>query len=113
MFVLPATPRIKGTAHVAIKPGTRFKLRLYISGEGPNSLKAQANLQAICNAHFDGMYDIEVVDLLVEPLRGLSDRIRMTPTLIKCRPEPETRIVGALGDPKRVLLALGDIGTLE
>jgi hypothetical protein len=38
---------------------------------------------------------------------ALADQIRMTPTLIKLAPGPVARIVGTLGDKRRVLLALG------
>ena len=41
-----------------------IKLRLYVAGQTPKSLAALSNLQRICAAHFDGKYDLEVIDLM-------------------------------------------------
>jgi circadian clock protein KaiB len=81
-------------------------LRLYVSGNAPNSVAAIANAKAICAEHFASRHDLEIVDLLMEPLRALPDGIIVTPTLIKLLPLPVLRIVGNLSDRHQVLLAL-------
>jgi circadian clock protein KaiB len=85
----------------------RFRFRLYVAGDAPNSVQARINLHAICRAHCANSFDIEEVNVLREPLRALADRIRLTPTLIKLSPGPIARIVGTLADRRRVLFTLG------
>ncbi len=61
----------------------------------------------LCEAHPSGRYEIEIVDVFVEPKRALQDGIFLTPTLIKLSPLPVRRIVGTLNEPLTVLRALG------
>lgn len=85
----------------------RYRFRLYVAGEAPNSAQAQANLFALCRAHLPGRHEIDVVDVFEEPQRALADGIFMTPTLLKLSPSPLRRIVGTLHPTLPVLLALG------
>lgn len=64
-------------------------------------------------AHLPDDHQIEIVDLLKEPLRGLADGIMVTPTLMKIAPEPKQMIMGNLSDIPRVLLALSWNGTTK
>lgn len=82
-------------------------LRLYVAGETSSSAKAMANLQSICREHLRGRYRLEVVDILLEPLRSLSEGILVTPTLVRLLPLPERTIVGDLSETASVLQALG------
>ena len=84
-----------------------LRLRLYVAGNAPNSLRAIANARVICDEHFNGCHDLEVVDLLVHPGRALADGIIVTPTLLKVLPLPVQRVIGNLSDTHQVLLALG------
>jgi len=52
-------------------------------------------------------FQIEIVDLLQDPRRVLSDTILATPTLIKLSPAPVRKIIGDLGEEAKVLRALG------
>ncbi len=90
-------------------PGDRETtlFRLYIADETPNSVRAVANLQSICQEHLQGRYRLEVVDILQEPLRALSEGVLVTPTLVRLSPLPVRKIVGDLSEPATVLLALG------
>ncbi len=91
-----------------MRPGdTEFQFTLYVAGDAPNSLRAMANLEAICREHLSGRYDIEVVDVLSQPQRALTDGILMTPTLLKYAPAPERKIIGTLSQTTPVLEALG------
>jgi circadian clock protein KaiB len=85
-------------------PGLR--LRLYIAGNAPNSLRAIANCRAICDEHFASGHELEIVDLLEYPKRALADRIIVTPTLLKLLPLPVQRVIGSLSDTTQLLLAL-------
>lgn len=84
-----------------------LQLRLYVAGSAPNSVSAIANAQAICEKHFPSGYELEIVDVLDQPLRALTDGIIVTPTLLKLSPPPVQRAVGSLSDTKQVLLTLG------
>jgi circadian clock protein KaiB len=85
----------------------RYKFRLYVADSTLNSAQAIANLTAICDAHLAKHYEIEIVDVLQEPARALTDGIFMTPTLVKLAPSPMRRIVGTLSQAPVVLRALG------
>lgn len=82
-------------------------LRLYIAGESPNSQRAVNNLKAICLEYLAGRHQIEIVDILENPLRSFEDGILVTPTLVKLSPPPESKIVGDLGQDSKVLSLLG------
>lgn len=84
----------------------RLVLRLYIAGNGPNSLRAVANARAICDEHFAASYDLEVVDMLKHTNRALADGVIVTPTLLKLLPLPAMRLVGSLSDTAQVRLVL-------
>ncbi len=83
-----------------------LRLRLYIAGNAPNSVRAIANARAICDEHFASGHELEIVDLLVHPLRAFDDGIIVTPTLLKLFPLPVQRVIGNLNDTDQVLLAL-------
>jgi circadian clock protein KaiB len=69
---------------------------LYVANESPNSVRARANLEAICREYLvEGRYHLAVIDILKDPLRALDDGILVTPTLI------------CLGDRQAVLSSLG------
>jgi len=88
----------------ATKSGLR--LRLYIAGNAPNSVRAMSNLKAICDEYFTNGVTLEVVDLLQHPARAMADGIIVTPTLLKLSPAPVQRVIGSLNDTNQVRLAL-------
>ena len=87
--------------------------RLYIAGEAPNSRIAIANLAEIRKIYQLDPYELEIVDILVEPLRAFKDGILVTPTLVRLCPEPVCKIVGNLSERSKVLDALGLSGGIE
>ncbi len=88
----------------------KLSLRLYIAGNAPNSLRATANVRAICDEHFAAAHELEIVDMLAEPRRALADGIIVTPTPLKLLPLPVRRVIGTLSDTSQVLLTLGGEG---
>jgi circadian clock protein KaiB len=80
---------------------------LYVAGKAPNSVKAMANLDAICRQHLKDGYKLEIVDVCEHPLRALADGVIVTPSLAKVSPAPASNIVGNLSDRGSVLAALG------
>lgn len=83
-----------------------LRLRLYVAGVAPNSLRAIANIRAICASDFAD-HVLEIVDLMIEPDRALADRVIVTPTLIKAWPLPEARLIGDLSDAAKLRMTLG------
>ena len=82
-------------------------MRLYIAGKAPNSVKAVANLEAICRQYLKGGYKLEIVDVCEHPRRALDDGIVVTPSLAKVSPAPASNVIGNLCDTGSVLAALG------
>ena len=87
-------------------PKAEFQLRLYVAGQTPKSAAALANLKRICETHLAGRYEIEVIDLLVNPKLAAGDQILAVPTLVRHLPEPIKKIIGDLSNEERVLVGL-------
>ncbi|MCX7111665.1 MAG: circadian clock KaiB family protein [Proteobacteria bacterium] len=90
------------------QPTTEAKwlLRLYVAGQTPRAITAFANLKKICEDYLDGGYQIEVIDLLVNPTLAKDDQILALPTLVRKLPEPVKKIIGDLSNTERVLVGL-------
>ena len=91
---------------VARKQRERYVLRLYVTGLTPRSSRAIATLRTVCERHLAGRYDLEIIDLYRLPEVARTEQILAAPTLVKERPLPPRRLVGDLGDEKRVLAGL-------
>ena len=88
------------------KASKKYQLRLYIAGNTPRSSAALRNLKKYCEQHLSGLYEIEVIDLLVNPQLAEGDQILAVPTLVKQVPEPVRKIIGDLSNEERVLVGL-------
>jgi circadian clock protein KaiB len=85
----------------------RYVLKLYVTGATARSLRAIANIKAICEQHLKGRYDLEVVDVYRQPALLRKDQIVAVPTLIKKLPLPLRLLVGDLSRTEQVLQGLG------
>ena len=83
-----------------------WKLRLYVAGQTPKSIRAFANLEKLCEEHLKGHYQIEVIDLLENPQMARGDQIVAIPTLVVKLPQPVRKIIGDLSNTDRVLVGL-------
>jgi circadian clock protein KaiB len=54
-----------------------------------------------------GRFEIEIVDVFLQPERALADGVFLTPTLVKLAPEPVRKIVGSLTQITPILQAIG------
>ena len=99
--------RAKADAAGAPPVTTVVVMCLYVAGRAPNSVKAIANLEAICRRHLKDGYQLEIVDVCEHPHRALSDGILVTPSLTKVSPGPASNVIGNLSDTGSVLAALG------
>ena len=84
----------------------KWLLRLYVAGQSQKSLAAMRNLQTICDEHLSGRYEIELVDLAVQPRLAKEHQIVALPTLVRKLPEPLRKIVGDLSNTERTLVGL-------
>ena len=83
-----------------------WQLRLYVAGHTAKSLAALENLRNICETHLAGRYDIEVIDLLINPKLAAGAQILAVPTLVRHLPEPIKKVIGDLSNDERVLVGL-------
>jgi circadian clock protein KaiB len=88
------------------KASKKYQLRLYIAGNTPRSSAALKNLKKYCEQHLSGLYEIEVIDLLVNPQLAEGDQILAVPTLVKKVPQPVRKIIGDLSNEEKVLVGL-------
>ena len=88
------------------KKRPEWLLKLYVAGQTPKSVAAFANLKRICETHLKGQYQIEVVDLLVNPTLAKGDQIIAVPSLVRQLPPPVKKIIGDLANEERVLVGL-------
>ena len=83
-----------------------WDLCLYVTNRTPRSVNAMTNLKRICEEHLAGHYRIEVVDLLKQPERAISDQIVAIPTVLRRLPATIRRVIGDLSNTERVLAGL-------
>ena len=83
-----------------------WELRLYVAGQTAKSVAAIANLKKYCAQHLQGRYQLEVIDLLVNPQLAEGDQILAIPTLVRKVPVPIRKIIGDLSNEERVLVGL-------
>jgi circadian clock protein KaiB len=88
------------------EPEEKWLLRLYVAGKTPKSIAAFANLKRLCETHLKGQYEIEVVDLLVNPTLAKGDQIVAVPSLVRQLPPPVKKIIGDLANEEKVLIGL-------
>jgi circadian clock protein KaiB len=109
---LPAEPSgavdstVRGEVSGTSNPEERFILKLYTAGQTPRSLAALDNLRKLCEEYLPGRYDLEIIDLILQPKRARTDQILAIPTLVRTLPIPIARIIGDLSDTDQVLLGL-------
>jgi circadian clock protein KaiB len=99
----PTGPSVRKLVAV---PSSEFQLKLYVAGQTAKSMAALENLKRVCETHLQGRYEIEVIDLLVNPRLAAGDQILAVPTLVRKFPEPIRKIIGDLSNEDRVLVGL-------
>lgn len=98
----------KSKATIGFKwPTGKHRLRLYVAGSSPHSLRAVQNVKRICEAELAGRYELEVIDIYKEPHRATEDEIIAIPTLIKRAPGALRRLVGDMSRTAMLRQGLG------
>jgi len=85
---------------------TPYSMVLFVSGASLASSRAIRNVQAVCQSHLTGGYDLLIVDLHQNPELAAGRRLYATPTLLKESPPPERMMVGSFSDMSRMLAFL-------
>ena len=88
------------------KTGRKYVLKLYVTGQTPNSLRAINNLRKILTGDFKEVYELKIIDVMKNPQLAEAEKILATPMLSRVLPLPIRRIVGDLSDREKVLLGL-------
>ncbi|MEJ5311350.1 MAG: circadian clock KaiB family protein [Anaerolineae bacterium] len=84
-----------------------YRLRLFVAGDEPNSLKAKAVLSRLCNERLKERCEIRIVDVFEDYQAAIDYGISVVPALIVESPLPMRTIVGSLNATDKVLAALG------
>ena len=84
----------------------KYILKLYVTGQTTNSVKAIQNLKKILSEDLKDMYELKIIDVLQNPQLAEDEKILATPTLSRVLPPPVKRIIGDLSDKEKVLLGL-------
>ncbi len=83
-----------------------WQLLLYIAGQTPTAIRALQNLKNYAEEYLEGIYSIEIIDLLQSPQLAEGDQILAVPTLVRRVPEPIRKIIGDLSNKEKVLVGL-------
>jgi len=83
-----------------------MKLRLYVTGQTPSAARAVATLQDVLK-EFEGRMQVEVIDVLEDPISALNDDVYATPTVFRISPEPVRRLFGDLSRKETIIEGLG------
>ena len=75
-----------------------FILKLYVSGDSLRTRRAIANLKEFCDRALSQLSSIEIIDVVKAPQIAESEKILITPTLVREFPLPQERIIGDLSN---------------
>jgi circadian clock protein KaiB len=83
-----------------------YKLILFVSGMSVKSARAVENIKAICEAHKQHKFSLEIIDIYKEKEKASEYGVFAIPTLLKLEPAPTRIIIGDLSDKNKVLKSL-------
>lgn len=70
------------------------KLRVYVAGLSPETMKAIDELKELLDEKFQDQYSLEILDLLESLSQAQRDNVIVTPTILRISPLPEKRVIG-------------------
>ena len=83
--------------------GHEICLRLYIASTTPNSERARANLgAALRESTAFPAYRVELIDVLADAKRAVTDNVIVTPTLVAIGPKRRLVMIGDLSDSNKL-----------
>lgn len=90
-----------------------YRLRLFVTGTSPRSVRAIVNLRRICEANLRDNYELEVIDIAQHPALARREQLVAAPTMIKHAPLPVRRFIGDMSRTDLILAGLGLPATAE
>lgn len=81
----------------------RYRLRLFVAGDEPNSARARNILTRVCEGRLSGRWELEVVDVFTDYQAAIEARVLMVPTLVVEAPPATRIIVGSFRDEEALL----------
>lgn len=84
-----------------------YRLRLFIAGQEPNSVRALNVLTRLKEEHLKERCELVVIDVFQNYQVAIEEHIIAVPALIVESPPPRRVIVGSLTDEERLLAVLG------
>jgi hypothetical protein len=83
--------------------GNGICLRLYVASTTPNSERAKSNLDAALR-DFSVVpgYRVELIDVLADAKRAVTDNVIVTPTLVAIGPTRQLIMIGDLSDSHKL-----------
>lgn len=84
-----------------------YRLRLFVAGQEPNSVRAMAVLTRLQEEHLKDRCELYIVDVFQDYQAAIDQHIVAVPALVVESPPPRRVIVGSLADEKKLLAALG------
>jgi hypothetical protein len=90
------------------------RLRLYVARMTPNSIRAEQHLFAVLNDFPEQgrTFDLEIIDVLTQQRRAITDGIIVTPTLTGSQGGLRKMMVGDLNNAVELLAFLQSLQTL-
>jgi circadian clock protein KaiB len=88
------------------KEKEKYLLRLYVAGMTTKSKQAIQSINQICEEHLKDRCELEVIDILRNPVLAKGEQIIATPTLLKKLPFPLRKFIGNMSDTERILVGL-------
>src|ERR1700743_2433056 len=82
-----------------------YKLRLFVAGTSPVSVRAINNLQAVLKDKLEGHYELEIVDVHQQPELTENENITAVPMLVKTEPVPKRLLIGDMSETNRIMRA--------
>ena len=84
-----------------------YRFTIYIAGDTELSRRAQLNLRQILETSIPRLYALDVIDVFINPLVAIHNRVTITPMAVKTFPEPLRKVIGDFTDRNKVLVGLG------
>ncbi|MGA3141347.1 MAG: circadian clock KaiB family protein [Xanthobacteraceae bacterium] len=95
--------RMPGATATSGAKGNEICLRLYVASTTPNSERAKANLDAaLRDSSASPGYRVELIDVLADAKRAVTDNVIVTPTLVAIGPKRQLIMIGDLSDSNKL-----------
>jgi circadian clock protein KaiB len=91
---------------LAAQPAGKYVLRLYVAGATERSRRAVLRARQLCEAEFNGNFELEVIDVYQQPILARDGQIIATPTLVREFPSPVRRFIGNLSSTTGLFVGL-------